>query len=509
MIFLKNRYAIVFEFLGYIILICIFISCKSQKEIKVSKAFNNFIINVADFGIVADGKSDDSKAFQKAIDEAKRSGARLIYVPPARYYFDNTVYIDVEGIKIYSEGGLSYQNSPSWYITGKIGINSLFTIIDSKDNNMSFEMEGINFYSKDVKSGPISVIEVNTTYDKPSRGFTLSKCSFSGFESCIHFNSKTKDNRYTWGFVNIHDNVFIGNTYSVLATSGVLSFRFERNESEQGGRIKGHIWGNIWIVNNNLEGQSNPIDIKAPGTANVYLAHNYYESNMSSDAINKFSFGGGDSQVKVGPNFNMFETKNFLSVEGAKVIFEGEGDISSTFVFSGLQNTLSFFNKVATGKAFSIPVLNVAAGKYPIFAALLEEKKIEIKNSGQKKGQIKSNRFNNIYELKYARQELSTVVSFPDIKIKAGEIIKIVIPYHYINANPKESFYLEVRDIGSGKTNLSGGYLSDVAKFSHERLIIFYSLLAPYDLDGIEVHIHLESTFRMFSVAIALFQVLS
>lgn len=475
---------------AYILFILIFISCSSPKKMEKSGNKNDFIINIEQFGAKADGKTDDSKAFQSAINYAKKTGIRLLHVPPGRYYFESTVFIDIEGIKIYSESGLSYQRQPSWYITGKKGLRTLFSILDSQDNNMSFEMAGMNFYSKDIKSGPISVIEVNTAYDKPPRAFTLSKCSFSGFESCIHFNSATKDNRYTWGFVNIYDNVFIGNTYSVLATSGILSLRFERNESEQGGRIKGHIWGNIWIVNNNLEGQSNPIDISAPGTGYVYLAHNYYESNMSTDAINKFSFGGGDSQVKVGPNFNMFETNNFISVSGAKLIYEGEGDIGKSFVFPDLQKTLSFFSRVSAGNAFSIPVLNVAVGKYPIFAAILEDKNVQIVRTNHRIGLSKSLRNGNHYELRYNKDEISSVFTYPDFKIKAGEIIKILIPYEYRDANPKESFYLEVRDFQGGKTNLSGGYLSDINKFQKDKRLVFYSIISPYNLDGLELHIY-------------------
>lgn len=465
----------------------VILGCKSKKQM-ISADKSEYILNVADYGSVADGKSDDSKAFQKAIEEAKRKNVRLIYVPPARYFFENTVVIDIEGIKIYSEGGLSYQNKPSWYVSGKKGLKTLFSIVDSEDNNMSFEMEGINFYSPSLGNGPKSAIEINTSYEKPSRSFTLSKCSFSGFESCIHFNSVTKDNRYTWGFVNILDNVFYNNTYSILATSGILSLRFERNESEQGGRIKGHIWGNIWIINNNLEGQSNPIDIKAPGPGYVYLAHNYYESNMSSDAINKFSFGEGESQVKVGPNFNMFETKNFLSVEGAKVIFEGEGDIGNTFVFPGLQNTLSFFNKVSLGQAFTIPIVNVSQGRYPLFAAIVEEENIKIRNT---KNSLTPN--NNQKDAKiilsYGKKELVSDFSFSEIKIKAGNIVKILVPYHYVNSNPNESFYMVIKEHEGGKTSLSSGYLSNVNSSTKSKGNIFYCFVAPYDLNGLDVTI--------------------
>src|SRR5262245_29603904 len=41
-------------------------------------------LNVKEFGAVGDAKTDDTDAFQKALDEASQSALR-VYVPPARY----------------------------------------------------------------------------------------------------------------------------------------------------------------------------------------------------------------------------------------------------------------------------------------------------------------------------------------------------------------------------------------------------------------------------------------
>jgi hypothetical protein len=47
-------------------------------------ASDEFQLNIRDFGAVGDGKADDTPAFQKALEEAGKSGARVI-VPPGKY----------------------------------------------------------------------------------------------------------------------------------------------------------------------------------------------------------------------------------------------------------------------------------------------------------------------------------------------------------------------------------------------------------------------------------------
>lgn len=220
----------------------VIVSCKTVMKETTKNNDVDYIINVVDYGAVGDGVSDDSKVFQKAISAAKNSDVRLIYIPPRRYYFEKPVTIDIEGLKIYGKGGLSYQVKPSWYISGKEGLQSLFIIKDGEDANNSIEFEGINFFSKSLIKGKgvTNAIEVKNTIHV-NRPFTMKGCSFRGFNAAIHFNSEDTNNQYTWAFINIFDNVFVGNYYSVLATSGIIGFRFERNESEAGGRIQGNI----------------------------------------------------------------------------------------------------------------------------------------------------------------------------------------------------------------------------------------------------------------------------
>src|SRR5438105_675451 len=42
-------------------------------------------LNVLDFGAKADATTDDTPAFQRALDEASKKGGMRVYVPPGRY----------------------------------------------------------------------------------------------------------------------------------------------------------------------------------------------------------------------------------------------------------------------------------------------------------------------------------------------------------------------------------------------------------------------------------------
>ena len=43
--------------------------------------------SVADFGAKGDGKTDDTAAFQKALDTAGKAGGGVVYAPRGNYYF--------------------------------------------------------------------------------------------------------------------------------------------------------------------------------------------------------------------------------------------------------------------------------------------------------------------------------------------------------------------------------------------------------------------------------------
>jgi hypothetical protein len=54
---------------------------------------NSFWTNVKEFGAAGDAKTDDTAAFQRALDAASKSGGGAVYAPPGRYLFRGTITI--------------------------------------------------------------------------------------------------------------------------------------------------------------------------------------------------------------------------------------------------------------------------------------------------------------------------------------------------------------------------------------------------------------------------------
>lgn len=310
-------------------------SCKSSSpDITTKKTMkrNNFTVNVLDFGAKGDGKTDDSKAFQAAIDHIEANNLNALYVPQMRFYFDKPVVIRRGGIRIYGDGGLTYCSyNYGWYITGNPKLKYLFEFAETKNSeerSNGLEFSGVNFFGQNQYTGIKSAIKV--TRSRPAtRPFLVEKCSFTGFDRAIWFKSTDKNNNYTLAFVNIISNIFYQNRFAIYASTGVLGFRFERNESEGGGRLYGKIWGDIWIANNNFEGQPNPIELFSHSEGNVFLGYNYFEANTVKDFAVRLSYESVRSKLTLENNYNMHnEGSNFLWVSGMCVKYQGVGQTS-------------------------------------------------------------------------------------------------------------------------------------------------------------------------------------
>jgi Pectate lyase superfamily protein len=60
-------------------------------ESKSNPALISEVKSVLSFGARGDGSSDDSAAFQRALDSVYRAGGGTVYAPPGRYVFRGTL----------------------------------------------------------------------------------------------------------------------------------------------------------------------------------------------------------------------------------------------------------------------------------------------------------------------------------------------------------------------------------------------------------------------------------
>lgn len=73
------------------------VGCLSTPRLSAAPGYNEqaagFEVNVRRFGAVGDGASDETAAFQRALDSAHGAGGGLVYAPPGRYLFRGALSI--------------------------------------------------------------------------------------------------------------------------------------------------------------------------------------------------------------------------------------------------------------------------------------------------------------------------------------------------------------------------------------------------------------------------------
>jgi hypothetical protein len=85
------------------------VSCSHQHSVQTgfgSEMKSELIVNVRDLWAKGDGTSDDSAAFQKAVDHIAKSSPALLYIPPGNYRLNQRVTLDLtaDGLTIRGEG---------------------------------------------------------------------------------------------------------------------------------------------------------------------------------------------------------------------------------------------------------------------------------------------------------------------------------------------------------------------------------------------------------------------
>ena len=75
-------------FLGLTLLFPVVVFAGETEQFPVSDYFN-----VRSFGAVGDGQTDDTAAFQKALDAASKAGGGVVYAPRGNYFFAGSLNI--------------------------------------------------------------------------------------------------------------------------------------------------------------------------------------------------------------------------------------------------------------------------------------------------------------------------------------------------------------------------------------------------------------------------------
>lgn len=296
-------------------------------------------VNVLWFGAAGDGVTDDSPAFQSAINCALSAGGAL-YVPAvsAFYLIANQLNInynaaDQGGIRIFGESPGAYYGTGGGSIINYTGAGgNAFSIVGqgvgvggvNSGSPMSVEIDGITCNGNATCAGAVNIVRASF--------IRVTRCNFIGFSlasgGVITLNATGAANAFC-GEVTIRDCHFSSSGRCVVLTgdSGGVDNVVRVTDctmldqlygvtSDFGAAVPGTT--NIQINGNHFEGTTYQ-DVYSQGAATGWVvSDNYFEQNNGANNLARVHFDGANNQG-ISVNGNTFSKS--LAAAGTALVY--------------------------------------------------------------------------------------------------------------------------------------------------------------------------------------------
>ena len=347
------------------------------------KIQNDGFFNVKMFGAKGDGVTNDSSAFQNAVDFCELFSVKTLMIPYGNFLLNEPVIFNRGGVKIQGQGGFGREESWIGYSTATypdkfpLGTTNTYlgcTVTVPKNSTAFVYSEsvvdavyigGISFIAKEGRTiGNTNAIDFHAEFWGPTWNFVIKNCYFRGFNKVVNFQSSTQ---YCVAFVDFSDNAMSQNDDVLyfsdieelnVTTTGsrniAWGLNFEHNRCHDNARlIRGCFQKDLVnIKQNNLENliafadgtfPKYGIDLEV-GNCLVNFEGNHSEGLLVQDVFFASSFfrksngerhpftennaRGGATFVKLsGNNFDGVSGSNPVVLEGVSIIDEDQNYI--------------------------------------------------------------------------------------------------------------------------------------------------------------------------------------
>lgn len=269
-----------------------------------------------DYNTTTQTGTDDSASFQSAIDCIIRNKLSKLKLSQANYYIPTPVTITpltgitaemiIEGpAGSYSEDGLNFESC----IYGQASQECIFNLGNSTTLKFwGIEFNGVKFCGTTGGADVVSAIKITSGYTGPFWPLIINRCYFNNFSTAAIY-ADNDSLTYNLAFLSVHRSTFKLNGYGVFLDETTIVNRcfgltWEDNRCHQNvnGVIRGAFGGNIRIKGNNLEGQTNPINLTGTSVqVQASITGNYFEAVSGDYIINVHSSSPG--VVDIGENY--------------------------------------------------------------------------------------------------------------------------------------------------------------------------------------------------------------
>lgn len=367
--FKKNDFILWFLFIPFIF------SCNAQvktnnideKENHVNSSVNElFYVSVKEFGAKGDGKTNDSPAFQKAIEFCEKNSRKTLFIPYGKFLLKDPIIFERGGVQIIGIGAILREESWLKNISSEFKNTKPFDgstlIIPRNSTGFLFSetvgdpirIADIQFIAQDLRTqGNTIGILFKSEFNGPTWPFIIERCHFNGFNFAVKFSSK---NQYNVAFVQFRNNAFKQNDECVYfgdsnqrTSAGqrnlAWGFTFENNMCHDNSRIlrAGFAKGAVNIRDNNFEGNvkysssippKNIIDIEVSNST-VNFEGNHFES-IVSDAVSISSIFTDSNGKLINPiGTTSYNSQNKVIIKGNN--FDGVNVLKfKPFILKGL-----------------------------------------------------------------------------------------------------------------------------------------------------------------------------